>query len=711
MIKTKIIIFIALFCCVFFGGCATLNNNLDNVTLINNTFTYTGAEITPVFSGLPNNCKIKTYCNGVESKITNAGNYTVKVIKGKSVKEFVITVNKLEVDLLLSDITVTYGENYKIEPQVVSQISGEYSFVTTYNGNSELPTQSGIYEIEAILISDNYCGTAQSTLTINKTTCDLGLEQNEFTYSGEAINLNFLTSCTEDYEIISNNINIVNVGNYNITATLQSKNFFAIKTFNVTVNAKPILITLTQTTFTYTGNEIDILQYVTCDELINLKLEQEIKLINADTYNIKIIPTDNNYAGSLQATIVVQKKSIVLNFEKQTVTFDNIAKSYITDNLYQYKILYNNSPTLPVNAGTYKVHIEVEDNNLCGSCDTTLEISKKEVELTLASTLFTYTGNKIELEINESYNYSIEILKDNIKISDIVNVGEYKVIVTVDEYNYCGTFAYVVNVIAKEVNISLNTTQYSYTGNVVELDISFSENVSYVLSIYQNSVKVENVVDAGTYNIDIVINDNNYTGNLSASINVIIEDLQDKVNYALSKLLELQTITATGSAKISYGLKTAEMLITKTYTTYENGYSYYERYYSNYAYEESKVFFLYSQNDEVEYERSSDTNKTFSDNLTGSRETELSNLGLLPFTIIKNAMFDNSTGEVRYALSSTEKSLLSEFYSYVFNNVCVVCNAVITLEFNSNYEFSGINFELDYLYDEYEVIESILYAI
>ena len=707
MIKSKIIIFIALICCVFFAGCTTTNHNLDNVKLVNNTFTYTGAEITPVFSDIPNNCDVKIYRNGTESIIKDAGTYLIKVIKGKKTKTFELKVNKKQVDILCDNISITYGETYQFQPSTETQIDGEYSFKTTYNSSENLPTNCGTYQIQTTLISSNYYAVKQNTLTINKAECNLSIENSNFTFNGEEININYVTDCNENFTVSENKPTIINAGNYEITAKLESENYYVSKSFNVTVNAKPINITLSENTFTYTGNEIDVLQYAQ-SETNCLKIETDKPLVNAGRYDIKIVPNSNNYSGILQTTITIQKQAVSLNFCEQTTTFDNTEKNYVTDNNYSYIIKYNNSLTKPVNAGIYTVSIEIQDNNYCGSCETQLIIEKQQVQLTLTNNMFTYSGKEINLEIN-NYSFTLEIYKDKQSVTNIIDAGTYEVIATVNETNYTGTSTFSVTVLPKTVNIKLNKTNYDYTGNSISLDIYFSEDVNYDINIFRNSTQVTEIKDAGIYNVQITINNSNYTGYFNADIYVDIENLQDKVHYAVTKLMQSSTITATGTAILSYALKDVEFDITKTYTKFDNSFSYYEKYYSNYAYEDSKVFFLYSENDITEYERSNNSNKTFANNITNNRETDVTVLGLLSYQILSNATFEESNNTIRYVLTSQQKTQLGQFYSYLFGGSCEITNAVLTLQFNSNYEFSSIMFDLDYTYNGYEVTEKTQY--
>ena len=63
MIKSKIIIFIGMLCCVLFCACTPKGHTLDNVAILSNTFTYTGEEILPAFSDLPSGTSYKIYDN------------------------------------------------------------------------------------------------------------------------------------------------------------------------------------------------------------------------------------------------------------------------------------------------------------------------------------------------------------------------------------------------------------------------------------------------------------------------------------------------------------------------------------------------------------------------------------------------------------------------------------------------------------------------
>ena len=166
--KLLAILLVILGLCLF----SACNNsvNLSEVTLINNSFTYTGEEITPVFSNIPTGCEINIFnANNEPSKIIDAGTYFIRVSKNGSTKLFRLTVNKKVLDLSIEDKIETYnGNKHNIDAHLNYELNEEYEIIITYNNFLEAPTESGEYNVEAVLNSKNYYAYSSCTLTIEK---------------------------------------------------------------------------------------------------------------------------------------------------------------------------------------------------------------------------------------------------------------------------------------------------------------------------------------------------------------------------------------------------------------------------------------------------------------------------------------------------------------------------------------------------------------
>ncbi len=693
MIKSKFIVLVCILCCCLCCACTSKDNNLNNVTLISNNFTYTGEEILPAFSDLPNGCTYKVFNqNNEESKIVNAGNYTLIVKNKKYSKTFEIVVNKKQVLLTLENKNAVYnGSAIEMVPQLTESINENYSVSVLYNGSEVAPTNSGTYLVTATLESTNYFANAQATLTINKAPCSLEMPTSEFVYTGENIVPQFLSDCTEEHILTTKLLNFenaVNVGSYRIKAQIESLNYFYENTFDFEITPKPIIFSLTQTNFVYNGNEINILSYVNCLEKVEFMLNQNITLINAGTYEISIIPKSTNFVGVLNAEIVISKKTVTLNFMPQTLTYNGNIQNYETNNEYNYSVLYSEPP---INAGVYEVNIEIDENNFSGTATTTLTILKKEVELSLESQIFTYSGTAIIPKFNQTYCVNCSFFENGKEIIEIINAGTYLLNAEVNELNFKGNASFNIEVKAKTVSIALNKTIYEYSGNNVELDYSVTDNAPVSITYINGTSAVANICDVGEYMVIIKTNSKNFTGSLSESIQIVISE-ENKFNVALQMLAGYKTLTATGIATFSTSLKKVTYNVKKEYCLNQNGYTYFEQYYCSTLGYESFEFFLTSVNNNVEFEQNNSIGNNYSALITGNRETDKTKLGLLPYEILKNATLNENS----YVLTLNQNQMLSSYYSYLTGQKCEVTACTLSFVFTNQNKLSFIESYISY---------------
>lgn len=124
----------------------------------------------------------------------------------------------------------------------------------------------------------------------------------------------------------------------------------------------------------------------------------------------------------------------------------------------------------------------------------------------------------IEYTINNYYGLesdSIELTYDTIKA-----VGDYTYSISCNNSNYemvivgkKGDDGYFVSVIPAEVTIESIVCEYEYTADEISVDLEIAnplgENVSYTISAKQNGESVS-IKNAGSYQLSIISNDNNY---------------------------------------------------------------------------------------------------------------------------------------------------------------------------------------------------------
>ncbi|MBK9539581.1 MAG: S8 family serine peptidase [Flavobacteriales bacterium] len=203
-----------------------------------------------------------------------------------------------------------------------------------------------------------------------------------------------------------------------------------------------------------------------------------------------------------------------------TQTYDGTPKSVVVTVLpdsVAYAVTYNGSTTAPVNAGSYAVHVAVNDSNYVGSLDATLVIQPGTAQFTITPSTLTQTYNASPRSVAVSVvpaglAYTVTY---NGSATPPVNAGSYAVLVTVNNANYVGTMSatlvvqkapatattgtYVIN-----KNAPLPTFTATYSGFLNGQTASVVTSVSFTVSPNYTG-------NAGVYQIIVNATAANYT--------------------------------------------------------------------------------------------------------------------------------------------------------------------------------------------------------
>jgi MBG domain/Subtilase family/Secretion system C-terminal sorting domain len=143
-------------------------------------------------------------------------------------------------------------------------------------------------------------------------------------------------------------------------------------------------------------------------------------------------------------TIVPDTAEFTIAANSLTQIYDGTPKSVVVTVLpdsVAYTITYNGSTTLPVNAGSYAVHVEVDDENYVGAMDATLVIQKATAQITIAANTLTqvYSATPKSVSVTVVPAGLAYTVTYNGNAALPVNAGSYAVQVAVNNPNYIGT--------------------------------------------------------------------------------------------------------------------------------------------------------------------------------------------------------------------------------------------------------------------------------
>lgn len=219
-------------------------------------------------------------------------------------------------------------------------------------------------------------------------------------------------------------------------------------------------------------------------------------------------------------TIVPDTAVFSIDANSLTQTYDGTPKSVVVSVLpdsVAYTVTYNGSTTVPMNAGSYAVHVAVNDSNYVGSLDANLVIQPGTAQFTIDPNMLaqTYTGTPRSVGVSvvpAGLAYSVTY---NGNSTPPVNAGSYAVQVMVNDANYVGT----VNVTLVVQKAPGTATAGTYVINKNAPLPSFTatyggfvngENASVVTSV-SFTVSPNYTGNAGVYQIIVNATAANYT--------------------------------------------------------------------------------------------------------------------------------------------------------------------------------------------------------
>lgn len=245
-----------------------------------------------------------------------------------------------------------------------------------------------------------------------------------------------------------------------------------------------------------------------------------ITTADAGDYDVVVI----NVAGSATsgaATLTVNKAVASVTLGNLTATYDGTPKPVTvgtTPGGLGFTVTYNNSATVPTNAGTYNVVATIVDANYVGGATATLTINRAPATVTLGSLNQTYTGSPLSasattvpasLAVGFSYNNSATVP---------TNAGTYAVVATIANPNYIGGASGTLVIAKATATVALSNTTQTYDGTPKPVTITTTPAGLAASATYDTNATVP--TNAGTYAVAVSITDSNYSGSTTGSLTI-----------------------------------------------------------------------------------------------------------------------------------------------------------------------------------------------
>ncbi len=557
------------------------------VEFLENNFTYNGKVQNVNFVQIPNQTvNVKYYSvledgsvSSTETSLLNAGTYKAVLTLNNanytlSNGEIILTINKKQVEVKVENTTFKYNANNQ---NIIYSLTEDIDCVVNYFNNDGNLVNSfknaGEYSYSVLPLDEvNYEFINNSgKCTILKITANIQVNKIVYDYTGNALTLIYSVTDENGEEVIVNNLTITYFVNGEVANFIEPNNYsFSFDTIDrdnyilggtltgtATIKKTKIFVFVSNTEYEYTGSEIKLNYYFLNEEnekldaLNNISLEfikngQVTNFIDCGEYEYNFVTSDVNYEIIFNNKTSLTIVPAVLNVQvlNNTYTYNSLG------NLLNYVILSNNNVNFTdneniilsitkngetaslLNVGIYEYSFISNNQNIIlnsGDITGTIEITSKLVYLQNVVDSYSYTGEELIFNYTLSENIAV-----NVEIDTLINAGSYNYIVTACDSNYeivNGTGSVVVT--PKSIQVLNISTNYTYTGNNVEVTFDLEEDIETYVTFKnannQNEELLNNIVNAGNYNIFITPINQNYVVD-SSNIIITINAKQVEIN-------------------------------------------------------------------------------------------------------------------------------------------------------------------------------------
>lgn len=553
-------------------GQLVIGKATPSFTFTNLTQTYDGQAKTVNVSTTPAVATIKVTYDGNSSAPVDAGNYAVKAEivdpNYEGVQTRTLTVEKASASISLSSLSQVYDGTIKTVS--FSTNPANLNLIINYSPNN--PKDVGSYKVTATIEEENYAGSATNTLTITPAPVNITLSNLKQTYDGSAK----VAGVSTDPPGVSTSVTYngssqlpVNAGIYQVQVSVSNPNYSGSKTGSLEIEKKTANITLSKLVQTF-DNKPKPISYVTDPENLNVVVTYDGNTAapsKAGEYTVEATINEPNYKGNKSGTLTIQKSTnATVNLTNLVQTYNGQPRevSYTTNPAgLKVEITYDGSSAKPVNAGNYNVVVVIDDKNYSGAKEETFVINKATASLTLSNLEQVYNGNPKSISYTtQPAGLNVEVLYDGSTTTPI-DAGEYSVIANINDQNYKGSVEEEFLIEKATADISMFNLNQTYSGNPITVEYittppDLNVNIAY------NNDKNFIPVNAGEYNVNATIVNDNYQGSESkvlkvnkANAAILISDLKHDYD-GTAKKVAYTTSPANLNVRITYDNSTIE---------------------------------------------------------------------------------------------------------------------------------------------------------
>jgi endonuclease/exonuclease/phosphatase family metal-dependent hydrolase len=254
----------------------------------------------------------------------------------------------------------------------------------------------------------------------------------------------------------------VNAGSYGVVATITDPNYQGSSSGTLVVQKATTVLQLAGLATTYDGSPKPVI-------VTGTPAVQSVSILyggsstpptSAGSYSVSAVSTDENYTGNISGTLVIQKAAAIVELAGLATIYDGSPKPVTatsTPAVQGVSILYDNSSTPPVNAGSYGVSATVVDPNYQGFASATLIVQKANATIDLTGLATTYDGSPKPVTVTTTPSNLARTVLYGGSETPPVNAGSYAVAVIITDANYQGSASATLVIAADEWALWKNT--------------------------------------------------------------------------------------------------------------------------------------------------------------------------------------------------------------------------------------------------------------
>lgn len=311
-------------------------------------------------------------------------------------------------------------------------------------------------------------------------------------------------------------------------------------TVSITVSKAPATIIISETTHVYNGQPKDVAvttQPEAFDYIISYD-GQPGAPTDAGTYDVLVVIDDDNYEGEETDILVIGKAPAQVFLSQLVHTWDDTPKEAVATTQPQglnVVITYDGSQDAPSAVGEYDVVATIDEINYQGSVSDVFIINTKDTpQVTWAQATAIQYGETLAASSLQGGNATHngdevpgDFSFDDPAFSPGVGVHSVQIVFTPedkDAFNIVKGFI-DITVNKADAQIIVSQTQHVFDGNPKEVEVETVPAGLTVVITYNGSEHPP--VDAGSYDVELEIIDDNYIG--SASATLVIEKADPEI--------------------------------------------------------------------------------------------------------------------------------------------------------------------------------------